>query len=86
MASWGVAQAKAKFSEVVEQAQGAGPQQITRNGKLVGLVVSPQEWNKKSKEPAQNARTMSEFFKSSPLVGSGINLRRSRSKARKVEL
>jgi prevent-host-death family protein len=87
MASWGVAEAKAKFSEVVEQAQAVGPQKITRNGKLVGLVVSPQQWEKKG-EPVlvQNARTMSEFFKSSPLVGSGIDLRRSRSKARKVEL
>jgi prevent-host-death family protein len=87
MASWGVAEAKAKFSEVVEKAQQGEVQQITRNGKLVGLVVSPKEWEKKS-GPAHggNARTMSEFFKSSPLVGSGIDLRRSRSKARKVEL
>jgi prevent-host-death family protein len=86
MASWGVAEAKAKFSEVVEKAQQGEVQKITRNGKLVGLVVSPQEWEKKSKQPPQNARTMSEFFKNSPLVGSGIDLRRSRSKARKVEL
>jgi len=86
MGSWGVAEAKAKFTRVIESAQQGEVQQITRNGKLVGLVVSPQEWEKKNKQPAQNARTMSEFFKSSPLVGSGIDLRRSRSKARKVEL
>ena len=87
MASWGVAEAKAKFSEVVEKAQQGEVQEITRNGKLVGLVVSPLEWEKKSAPPRlQNARTMSEFFKSSPLVDSGIDLRRSRSKARKVEL
>jgi prevent-host-death family protein len=87
MGSWGVAEAKAKFSEVIESAQQGEVQQITRNGKLVGLVVSPQEWEKKT-TPARagNARTMSEFFKSSPLVNSGIDLRRSRSKARKVEL
>ena len=48
MASWGVAEAKAKFSEVVEKAQQGEVQQITRNGKLVGLVVSPKEWEKKS--------------------------------------
>jgi prevent-host-death family protein len=83
---WAVAKAKARFSELVESAHGQGPQQITRNGKLVGVLVSPEEWEKKNKQPAQNARTMSEFFRSSPLVGSGIDLRRSRSKARKVEL
>ena len=86
MASWAVAEAKAKFSEVIETARAQGPQEITRNGKLVGVFVSPEEWRKAKHTPAQNARTMSEFFKNSPLVGSGINLRRSRSKARKVEL
>jgi prevent-host-death family protein len=75
MAKWAVAEAKAKFSEVVEKAQQGEVQQITRNGELVGLVVSPQQWEKKT-APArsQNARTMVEFFKNSPLVG--IDLRR----------
>ena len=87
MAKWAVAEAKAKFSEVVEKARQGEVQQITRNGKLVGVLVSPQEWEKKTAPPRPgNARTMSEFFKSSPLVDSGIDLRRSRSKARKVEL
>jgi prevent-host-death family protein len=86
MGSWGVAEAKAKFSEVIESAQQGEVQRITRNGKLVGLLVSPEEWEKKNNPPENTARTMSEFFKSSPLVGSGIDLRRSRSKARKVEL
>jgi prevent-host-death family protein len=86
MATWAVAEAKAKFSEVIESAQQGEVQQITRNGKLVGLVVSPQEWEKKTKPTAKTARTMSEFFKTSPLAGSGIELRRLRSKARKVAL
>jgi prevent-host-death family protein len=86
MASWAVAEAKAKFSELIETAREQGAQQITRNGKLVGVLVSPGEWKKAKHTPAQNARTMSEFFKNSPLVDSGLDLRRSRSKARKVEL
>ena len=86
MASWGIAELKAKASEVVESAQTDGPQEITRHGKRVALIVSPEEWEKRNRTPGQNARTMSEFFKSSPLVDSGIDLRRSRSKARKVEL
>jgi prevent-host-death family protein len=85
MGSWGVAEAKAKFSEIVEQARERGPQRITRNGKLVGFLVSPEHWEARRK-PLQNARTMSEFFRTSPLAGSGINLRRSKSKPRRVEL
>ena len=84
MASWGIAELKAKASEIVEGAQTQGPQHITRHGKRVALIVSPEEWEKRSRSHGQNARTMSEFFKNSPLVGSGIDLRRSRSKARKA--
>ena len=70
---------KARASEVVERAQTKGPQDITRQGKRVALLVSPEEWEKRNRTPAHNARTMSEFFKNSPLVDSGIDLRRSQS-------
>ena len=87
MESWGVAEAKARFSEVIDSARQGEAQRITRNGKLVGLVVSPEEWERKTRPaPAQNARTTAEFFRRSPLRGSGIELTRSRSKARKVTL
>jgi prevent-host-death family protein len=86
MASWAVAEAKAKFSELIETAREQGAQEITRNGKLVGVLVSAEEWRKAKHTPAQNARTMSEFFKNSPLAGCGLDLTRSRTKARKVEL
>lgn len=84
--TWAVAEAKAKFSELIETAQEHGVQEITRNGKLVGLMVSPDEWERKTRPRAQNHRSMSEFFKNSPLAGSGLELNRSRSKVRKVEL
>lgn len=86
MASWAVAKAKAQFSELIDSARESGAQEITRNGKLVGVLVSPEEWNKAKRTPAQNARTMSDFFKNSPLAGSDLHLRRSRSKARKIVL
>ena len=86
MANWAVAGAKAKFSELIETAREQGAQEITRNGKLVGVLVSPEEWKKTKHTPAQNARSMSEFFRNSPLADSGLDLRRSRTKARKVEL
>jgi prevent-host-death family protein len=61
MASWGIAELKAKASEIVEGAQTQGPQHITRHGKRVALIVSPEEWEKRNRPHGQNARTMSEF-------------------------
>lgn len=87
MATWGLADAKAKFSEVIESAQTGEIQEITRRGKVVGLVVSPEEWQRKTQPTrAQNARTTAEFFRSSPLQGSGLDLTRSKSRVRKVKL
>ena len=37
MGNWAVAEAKAKFNEVVEQAQKKGPQQITKAAIAGGL-------------------------------------------------
>ena len=38
--TWTVAEAKAKFSEVIERAQSGGPQTITRNGRTAVVVVA----------------------------------------------
>jgi prevent-host-death family protein len=88
MASWGLANAKARLSEVIASAQSGEVQQITRHGKVVGLVVSPQEWARKTQPPPrpENARTTAEFFRNSPLRGSGLDLTRSKSLVRKVQL
>ena len=87
MATWGLADAKARLSEVIESAQNGGVQEITRRGKVVGLVISPDEWERKTKpQRAKNARSMTEFFRSSPLRASGIELTRSKSQVRKVDL
>jgi prevent-host-death family protein len=46
--AWSLAEAKAKFSEVVERARTQGPQRVTRNGKPVAVVVSEAEWEEVS--------------------------------------
>jgi len=38
--AWTVAQAKAKFSEVIDKARSLGPQTITRNGRKAAVVVA----------------------------------------------
>jgi len=79
---WTVAEAKAKFSEVIERAQSNGPQTITRKGRKTAVVVAAEEWERKTKRRG----SLAEFFASSPLRGSGLQIKRVRGGVRKVEL
>jgi prevent-host-death family protein len=79
---WTVAEAKAKFSEVIERAQSDGPQTITRKGRKAAVVVDAGEWERKTKRHG----SLAEFFAASPLRGSGLQIKRARGGARKVEL
>ena len=47
LGTWTLAGAKARLSEVVDRAQ-AGPQTITRNGKPSAVIVSAEEWARKT--------------------------------------
>jgi prevent-host-death family protein len=70
-----VAQAKARFSEVVDRALKQGPQAITRNGRPAVVVVSAEEWTRK----AGHKGTLAEFFSRALRCG----VRASRSNVRK---
>ena len=79
--AWTVAEAKAKFSEVIQKAASEGPQTITRNGRRTAVLVSADEWDRKKKRKG----TLVEFFAASPLRGSGIKLDRLPIRLRKVK-
>ncbi|HEU4529986.1 MAG TPA: type II toxin-antitoxin system Phd/YefM family antitoxin [Steroidobacteraceae bacterium] len=74
--SWTLAEAKARFSELVEQAHASGPQTITRNGRKVAVLVSVEGWERKTKRVG----TLAEFFATSPLRGSGLKLKHRKDK------
>ena len=80
--SWSVAEAKARFSEVLEKAHEEGPQTITRHGKSTAVVVAAREWQEKTKRKG----SLADFFASSPLRSSGLRLRRLPARLRKIEL
>jgi antitoxin Phd len=42
--TWSAAEAKAKFSEVMEMAQRQGPQHVTKNGRETVVIVSASDW------------------------------------------
>jgi prevent-host-death family protein len=79
---WTVAEAKAKFSEVLDRAQSEGPQRITRHGRTTVMVVAADEWKRKSNRHGN----LAEFFAASPLRDAAIKPGRLKFRIRKPEL
>lgn len=79
---WSVASAKARFSELIDKAGAEGPQPITRNGRLAAVVVSAEEWERRTRARG----SLAEFFAQSPLKGSGLDLERIVTPARDVDI
>lgn len=79
---WTVAQAKAKFSAVIDRALSSGPQTITRHGRTAVVVVSAEEWERKTKRTGN----LAEFFAESPLRDSGLAFERKKDGPREIEL
>jgi prevent-host-death family protein len=69
--TWTLANAKARLSELVDRAQ-TGPQVITRHGKPNAVVVSAEEWARKTARKG----TLAEFLLASPLRGADLELDR----------
>lgn len=80
--SWTVAEAKAKLSEVIENARKSGPQTITRNGRRAVVVVDAEEWDRKTRRTGN----LVEFLAASPLRGSKLKARRVKGRLRSPRL
>jgi len=80
--AWTVAEAKAKFSELIEKANSEGPQKITKHGRTTAVVVAAEEWERK----AERKGNLAEFLAASPLRGSGVRVKRLPIRLRKAGL
>lgn len=80
--TWTVAEAKARFSEVIDRAVTKGPQTVTRHGRTAAVVVAAEEWERK----ARRTGNLAEFLASSPLGRSRLRVERRKDRPRKVEL
>ncbi len=80
--TWTVAEAKAKFSELVDRARVSGTQTITKDGHTAVVVVSAEEWERKTRRSGD----LAEFFAESPLWGSGLEVSRTKDGPREVDL
>lgn len=79
---WNVGEAKARLSELIEGALSVGPQVISKRGKEIAVVVSLEEWERKT----QRSGSLAEFFASSPLRESELEVERADDDAREVSL
>jgi prevent-host-death family protein len=79
---WTVAEAKAKFSELIDKALSRGPQIVTRSGRKAVVIVAADEWERKTRRRGN----LAEFLAASPLRGSGLKVRRSRDRLRQTVL
>ncbi|MGO4715973.1 type II toxin-antitoxin system Phd/YefM family antitoxin [Bradyrhizobium sp. 2TAF24] len=78
---WTVAGAKARLSEVIERAQ-TDPQIITRHGKPSVVIVSAEEWARKTVRKG----SLAEFLMASPLRDAELDLDRVRDQPRDLDL
>jgi len=80
--SWSVADAKARFSELIDSAVADGPQTITRRGRPAVVVLAAAEWARKTRRKGN----LAEFLAASPLRGSGIVIARVRDRPAPIKL
>jgi prevent-host-death family protein len=79
---WTVADAKARLSELIESARREGPQTITKNGRSTAVLVSVEEWERKT----TRSGSLAEFLLNSPLRGADLDIERSQDEAREIDL
>ncbi len=80
---WTVADAKARLSEVIETSRRDGPQTISKNGRPMVVVVSVEEWERKT----TRSGSLAEFLLKSPLRGADLDIdERSKDDAREIDL
>ncbi len=79
--AWTVADAKARLSEVIAQAQ-REPQTITRNGRPSVVMVSVEEWQRR----VERKGSLAHFLMESPLAGSELEIERSTEAGRDLNL
>jgi prevent-host-death family protein len=82
--TWTVAEAKNKFSEVIEKARSQGPQTITRHGRSAVVVVDAETWARSIKRETRG--NFADFLRASPLQGSGLEAPRLKGGIRETGL
>ncbi len=79
--SWKLQDAKAKFSEVVNNAISIGPQHVTRRGQEVAVILSAKEY----REITSNKPNFKDFLLNCPKIDDDFAFERQKDYSRDVE-
>jgi len=79
---WQIQEAKAKFSQLVEDANVKGYQTITKQGEPVAVILSKKEFDKIT----QSKTSLLNFFKAAPYQEIELNIQRSKGLPRELNL
>lgn len=79
---WKLQEAKNRLSELVQRAKSDGPQTITVRGMPTAIVLSMEEYDRLTHPQT----TLTEFFRTSPLVGIDLEDTRMTDLPREIDL
>jgi prevent-host-death family protein len=79
MRTWPLQEARNHLREVIDSALDQGPQRITRHGKQAVVIVSEDEWNRRT----VGARSFGDLLADSPLTADDRPPRRAASAIRR---
>jgi antitoxin Phd len=79
---WQLQEAKNKFSQVAEEAAVYGPQIVTKHGRDAVVILGVDEY----RQLTERRGALLDFFRDSPLVGSGLDITRESDEGREVDL
>lgn len=80
--TWSVAEAKARLSDLINEALSGAPQTITRRGRSAVVVVSAEEWERREARRG----TLAEFLATAPVDLTELLPPRSKDGMRKIKL
>lgn len=80
--TWQLQDAKNRFSELIDKVHREGPQRVTRRGKEVAVIISPEQFFRLA-GPKEDLVT---FLSRSPLAGARVEIGRERSAFRDTPL
>lgn len=80
--TWKLQDAKARFSQIVEDALKIGPQFVTRRGKKAVVVLSTEEFEKL----VSNKPSFKEFLLNCPKIDDDFEFERQKDYPRSIEL
>lgn len=80
--TWQLQEAKAKFSQVIDQAIDKGFQVITRHGEPIAVIISKKEFD----EYLNAKDNLIDFFMKSPYPDFDLEISRDKDTGRDVEL